>query len=374
MNASRFFAADYAQARSLFVAACEGAGLEVQSHLHPLRGAQGEALAMDVARLGPADARALLIVSSGCHGPEGFCGSGVQGALLADAGLRDAADAAGVAVLFIHALNPWGFSWLRRVTQENVDLNRNFQDFSQPLPANPGYEALAHAIVPPVWPPTADNEAQLAAYAAQHGPRALQHALSAGQYSHPEGLFFGGHNPCWSRQAVCQVLHDQARRCSSLAWIDLHTGLGPSGHGELIFAARDDAATLARARAWWGPAVTSIYDGSSSSSRISGMLFESAYLMAPQARYTGIALEYGTVPLEAVVAALRADQWLENHPEVDTSDPALRTAIKRQMRDAFYVDTDVWKSRIVDQGLAAVRAAIAGLAGLAEPAAAVGQA
>ena len=44
------------------------------------------------------------------------------------------------------------------------------------------------------------------------------------------------------------VLRDHGRRCKRLAWIDLHTGLGPSGHGERIFAGRDDAGG-ARARA-----------------------------------------------------------------------------------------------------------------------------
>jgi len=32
------------------------------------------------------------------------------------------------------------------------------------------------------------------------------------------------------------VLQDDATRCARLAWIDVHTGLGPSGHGERIFA------------------------------------------------------------------------------------------------------------------------------------------
>jgi hypothetical protein len=35
--------------------------------------------------------------------------------------------------------------------------------------------------------------------------------------------------------------------------------------GERIFACRDDAAALVRAKAWWGERITSIYDGSSTS-------------------------------------------------------------------------------------------------------------
>jgi hypothetical protein len=357
-GASRFFAQSYAEARSRFLAACEAAGVDVASHPHPLIGRDGEALALDVARVGPADAPALLVVSSGCHGVEGFCGSGIQGALLADAALHAEAAAAGVALLYLHALNPYGFSWTRRVTHENVDLNRNFQDFSRPLPRNPEYDRIAHLLIPADWPPNPEVKAGLATYVAEHGPKALQAAVSTGQYVHPQGLFYGGRNPTWSHQTLRHVLHDHGRRCRRLAWIDLHTGLGPSGHGERIWAGPDDAGATARARRWWGEAVTSIYDGSSESARITGMMWNAAGDECPQAEYTGIALEYGTLPFEQVLDALRAEQWLENHPEAPAS---MHKHIKRQMRDAFYVDTDGWKNRVVEQAVEAVRQAVAGL-------------
>ena len=108
--------------------------MAIRSYNHPLPGLEGETLAMDVALDGAADAQKLLIVSSACHGAEGFCGSGVQVFALHDEAWRQHAREAGVAVLYVHALNPYGFSHLRRVTHENVDLNRNFQDFDKPLP------------------------------------------------------------------------------------------------------------------------------------------------------------------------------------------------------------------------------------------------
>jgi len=85
-----------------------------------------------------------------------------------------------------------------------------------------------------------------------------------------------------------------------------------------------------------------------------------AYKECPQAEYTGIALEYGTLPQPEVTAALRADQWLENHPE---ACDAQRREIKQQVRDAFYTDTDVWKDRIVEQGVDAAYGAVRGLSG-----------
>ena len=358
MKASTHFAQSYAQARQKFLAAVEAAGLDPVAHPHPLLGHEGETLSMDVARLGAADATALLIVSSACHGVEGFCGSGVQNALLADAGFHAAAERAGVAVLYIHALNPYGFSWIRRVTHENVDLNRNFQDFSNPLPRNPEYDRLAHLIVPAEWPPTPEVKAGLMQVVAEQGAKALQAVVSGGQYEHPQGLFYGGRNPTWSHQTLRHVLQDHGRQCRRLGWIDLHTGLGPSGHGERIWAGPDDAQAIARARRWWGDAVTSIYDGSSASARLTGLMWLAAGQECAQAEYTGIALEYGTLPFEQVMDALRAEQWLENHPEATATQ---RHQIKRQMRDAFYTDTDAWKARIVEQGVEAAHQAVAGL-------------
>jgi Protein of unknown function (DUF2817) len=358
MSRSRHFSQTYAEAREKFLAAADAAGLDPISHPHPMLGRDGEALAMDVVLDGAADACSLLIISSACHGVEGFCGSGVQTALLHDAAWRQRAADAGVAVLYLHALNPYGFSWWRRATHENVDLNRNFHDFSAPLPANPGYDELAGAIVPPMWPPSDDVNAITQRYAEHHGMAQLQAAVSGGQYAHPQGIFYGGHDPTWSNVTLRHVLREHATRCERLGWIDLHTGLGPSGVGERIFACRDDAAALQRARAWWGDAVTSIYDGSSTSAPLQGLMWLAAYQECAQAEYTGIALEYGTLPIMQMIDALRAEQWLENHPE---APDALRMQIKQRMRDAFYIDTDEWKHRVVEQAVDAAHGAVQGL-------------
>ena len=358
-SAEAFFSQTYIEARAKFLAGCEAHKLYVHSQVHPLRGRDGEELAMDVALLGEEKAERLLVISSGCHGVEGYCGSGVQNALLADADFRAAAAKSGVAVMLIHALNPYGFSWWRRVTHENVDLNRNFHDFHAALPANPGYGDVAHLLVPSTWPPSADNEAAIAAYIASNGMKAWQQAVSAGQHTHPEGLFFGGHTPTWSHQTLRHVLQDHAQHCKRLGWIDVHTGLGPSGHGERIYAGPDDAASIARARHWWGQEVTSIYDGSSTSAKLSGMLFFGVVWECPQAEYTGMALEYGTLPLMDVMQNLRAEQWLENHPE---TPPAQAAEIKQRFRDAFYTDTPAWKKQVLDQALHASHQALAGLA------------
>lgn len=361
MSAAAAFSQSYADARAKFLGAAEGAGFDVETHAHPLRGRDGELLALDAVLEGDRATTSLLIVSSACHGVEGFCGSGIQVSLLKDPAWHDAVRTSGVAVLYLHALNPYGFSWWRRTTQENVDLNRNFHDFGKPLPANPRYDEIAHLLVPQHWPPTPEVNAALARFMATHGERGFQEAVSGGQYDHPEGLFYGGRNPTWSHVTLRHVLQRHGRHCRKLAWIDLHTGLGPSGIAELISACpNEDVAALRRARQWWGAGVTSLADGTSISAPLQGLMWQAAIQECAQAEYTGIAMEYGTVPVLDVINALRADQWLENHPETDAE---VTRAIKRQVRDAFYTDTDVWKQQVLDQAHDTVRKGLRGLAG-----------
>ena len=359
---SQAFSPTYAVARKQFLEAAAAAGLPMESHTHPLAGREGEVLAMDVALDGPADAKQLLIVSSACHGVEGYCGSGVQVFALHDAEWRAKARDAGVATLYIHALNPYGFSHVRRFTHENVDLNRNFQDFSKPLPVNTAYREVQPLLLPEQWPPGPENTAAVQQYIATRGEAAWQAAISQGQHEFPDGIFFGGTEPTWSNRTLRQVLRQHGASAHSIAWIDLHTGLGPNGHGERIYAGKDEAASVARARAWWDGAgatpVTSIYDGSSTSAFLTGLMWGSIYDECPHAESTGIAMEYGTVPVLDVMNAVRAEQWLNLHPEAPAEQAA---QIKQQMLDAFYTDTPEWKGQIVSQARQAMFQAVEGL-------------
>ena len=357
-----FFSSSYAQARGRFLEAAEAAGLEPFSLRHPLPGLEGEELAMDVVVDGDPEAGSMLIVSSGCHGVEGYAGSGVQLFALRDAALRAQARAAGVAVAYIHALNPFGFSHLRRTTHENVDLNRNFLDFTAPLPTNDAYRRVHPLLVPERWPPPAANEEALMAMMQSEGPRALQAVVTRGQHEFPDGLFFGGLEPCWSNLTLRQVLRRTASRARRLAWIDVHTGLGAQGATERILSC-DPGAAEARARAWWGATVTSIHDDSSSSTFLTGLMWTVARNECPHAEYTGIAIEYGTRPVLEVLQALRADNWLhlDRGPgRPDVPDELVRR-IGSQMLDAFYIDSDEWQGNVLSQAREAIGQAITGL-------------
>jgi hypothetical protein len=356
MSPTSHFSQSYAEARAKFVAAARARGVEQFRHVHPTeRGVEGEELSMDFALIGQRGARALLVLISGTHGVEGFCGSGCQVALLHDDAFLSAVERVGVSVLLLHALNPYGFSHLRRVNEDNADLNRNFMDFRKPPPVNAAYADLHSLLLPATWPPPADSEATLRAWVAKHGGKAYQAAVSGGQYQFPDGMFYGGAGPAWSNRVLRAVLREHGAAAAHLCWIDFHTGLGPRGHGEKIYAGLADAADIGRTKACWGQDVTSFFDGSSTSAPLTGVNGAAPHDECPGAQFAGIALEYGTYPIDQVLQSFRAEHWLHNHPEAPA---AQRQEIKRLFRDMFYVDADDWKTMVYAQAAEAALKAV----------------
>jgi hypothetical protein len=298
MNSNKHFSATYAEARAKFLEACAASGLAVEHHVHPERGSEEEELAADVARFGPDDASHVLFTLSATHGVEGFCGSGAQVGALRCGLYDDLPD--GLAVVLIHAINPFGFSWLRRVTHENVDLNRNHLDHDAGYPENQGYEQLRDAICPRQWSgeSQAAARATLDAYAREHGPMALQAAISGGQYSHPQGLFFGGNATTWSARTMASIISRQAAMARHVGVIDYHTGLGPCGYGELISDHGPGEPGHGRLLEWLGAdQVTSTDDGSSTSAALTGVNSLCVAAAAPHASLTMVTLEFGTSPV-----------------------------------------------------------------------------
>jgi hypothetical protein len=345
--ATRHFSGTYAEARAKFLDAAAQRGAAIELFVHPAhRGALGEELATDVALLGAKDAKKVLLVTSGTHGPEGFCGSGAQVATLNDTDLLTRLEQAGVALLLVHAVNPHGFSHLHRTNEDNIDLNRNHIDFNAPLPVNAEYPGVEPLVLTATWPPTPADETAVAAYVEKHGMRAFRAAVTKGQYVSPDGLFYGGTAPSWSNGTMRAILRKYAASATHIGWIDIHTGLGPYGHGEKIYPGRNTPADLAQAHAWWGADVFAPFAGDSASADVSGPVVSIAYDECPNASIAPMGLEFGTLPDGEVLTRLRADTWLRRHPE---APDAQKREIRQGLRDAFYCDNDEWKGMVLGQ-------------------------
>ncbi len=349
--------ATYEDSRARFLDACAATGAEVTSFVHPDVGLAGEPLAIDVASLGDDDASSLLLLVSGTHGVEGFTGSALQHRWLDDfaEGRPD-----GVRVVLLHAFNPHGFSWVRRVNEDNVDLNRNFIDWTQPPPANEDYGGIAHLLVPDDWDDDTQESTTLAllGYAEEVGFARLQEVVSGGQYSHPTGVFYGGAGPVWSHRWLVEHLVEIVGAATRVAIVDLHTGLGPWGHGELISHEGRGAPGYERGTVWWGD-VRSMLDGESVSANLSGDWLGAVDRLLPEVEVTAVALEFGTVDTITVLQSLRADAVL--HSSGDPTAPGSE-AVRAQVRAAFADDDPAWFEAVAARFDEVVAAALANLA------------
>jgi len=338
------FASDWAEARAKFLDAARCANAELREWPHPLKGPAGEALAVDTAWLGPRDAAQVLVLISGTHGVEGFCGSGPQVGLLRGHVSLDLP--AHTAILMIHGINPHGWAWLRRVTEEGVDMNRNWVDFSKALPENPGYAQLHEHYLPASLDPqvVAKADAAIAEFAKQHGAHAERVAASSGQYTHADGLFFGGTAPTWSRRTSEAILAEYLSKARKVAVVDSHTGLGPYGYGEPQCFHAPGSEPMRRARAWWGDSVTEPLLGTSTSQEKWGLTDLGYAQCLSHTELTFMFLEFGTYSSRRGRAVLRGDHWL--HSQADPLGPQA-AAIKAAIRDHFYPPHDDWKEMVL---------------------------
>lgn len=359
--AKQHFSSTYFEARQKFRDHVnESAVGEAAVYPSPTRGPDGEEVTTDVAWFGDRHATKVGVMVSATHGVEGYCGSAAQLDWLAGRGYETLKS--DEAILLVHGLNPYGFAWDRRVTQEGCDLNRNFVDFAAPLPHNEAYDLLADSLVPSELdgPVFAAAEATIEKFRTAHGELALRKARNSGQYRHPTGIFFGGFGPTIARQTLERIAADY--RIESRGWVlilDYHTGLGPYGYGELQCEQASGMPGYQRAYDIFGPSVTSPDLGTSSAVALNGT--QDDYWQRILAdRHVYVCLEFGTYPTDAVRAALRADHWLYAHrpAEIETD---IGRAIRRRVKEIYYPERADWKEMVLCRSRQVHRQLIEGL-------------
>lgn len=359
--AAAVFPPNFTGARERFLALAARAELPVKTYENPQKGPTGERLATDVALQGDPSARRLLVTISGSHGIEGFCGSACQADWLMESARAELP--ADLAIIHIHAINPYGFAWLRRVNEDGVDLNRNFHDFTQPLPENPDYDMLADSLVPASLAPevVAAAEARIANFRNERGRNALQRARSGGQYKHPTGMFYGGTKPTWSRQTLERIVADYGLlKRARVGVMDYHTGLGPYGYGELICDQDPGTPSVATALQWYGECVTVPALGTSSSLPKHGTAGTAFWQRHFGERVVYTALEYGTFSPDVGRIPMREDHVLHARGPVDWNAPETQR-IKRNLRHHFFPDTQPWRELVIFRSRQVLAQALAGL-------------
>lgn len=360
MSVLRHFSDDYVTSRAKFVAACRAAGVEPQRWINPARSIDDIELSTEVALFGDPHAPKLLVLVSGVHGVEALCGSACQTGMLAEPGALYLPN--DTALLMVHAINCWGAANLRRNNEDNVDLCRNFVDFDETLPVNEAYEGIHHAIdcAELEGPRQAAAQELLAEYRQKHGMAGFIQALMGGQYRHPDGFSFGGHQTTWSNRTLTKILAPLDLPGRRVAVIEYHSGLGAYASGMAVTMQVGES--LERARNWFGKSIEApnavAADEPSSGHLVTGHTTSGYTTAMPQTEITAIVLEFGTVPPNESLPVMLQDHWLHRHGN-PRSDAGRR--ISRRLLELHHPSDPDWRYSVWQRCREVTGQALAGL-------------
>jgi hypothetical protein len=225
---------DYFIERDLFCKLAAEKGAQLTRYPVSALGPEGQELSLDLAWFGSLTAKRVYLHISGTHGVEGHIGSAVQRSII-ERGFELPSDSA---VVFLHAVNPWGMVNHRRVNENNIDLNRNML-FSggQYQGAPEAYGAIYDFLNPKGFPRKVDFfYLQIILNILKHGYNQLKQAIAGGQYEFPKGIYFGGKGLESSALVLKQIFENRFADLQELYVIELHTGLGESAKDVLFWA------------------------------------------------------------------------------------------------------------------------------------------
>lgn len=350
----------YAQARDRFLTAAAKLDAFIESHQILSHGPNGEELWIYVARIGSSQPKRMLILSSGLHGVEGFFGSAAQTGFLEDE-LRGASLPDDGALLILHALNPYGFAWLRRFNENNVDLNRNFLLPDEVFSGSPDLYGHLLKHYPVTTKPKRFSlflAIKLLYTMLRHGSRKLRMTVPVGQYDYPRGPFFGGKRPepthTWLKERMPQWLNG----VEDVAHLDFHTGLGNWGTHKLLIEQDPDTQHCH----WWKqhfePHEVECVKQGNTSYTIRGSFGRWCEHMAQPIRYRFATAEFGTYRPMRILAALIAENrayWcgLKQDPQYEWT--------QHRIKEAFVPADFQWREQTVRNSIDVIQRAWMGL-------------
>ncbi len=350
----------YDECRARFRRAVTVAGLDLAPHTIAARGRDGQDLTIDVVQIGAPAPRRALIVQSGVHGVEGFIGSTLQTDLVA----RIDPDSLppDMAILLIHAVNPWGMSWWRRQNESNVDLNRNWQRSAGDPIQNDAYDELHPFACPdtPTLPSVDELLVQAMTMVEERGMTWVKDGITKGQYRHADGLHFGGDRTEESCRILEHLVPERLGSAEQVLTIDLHTGHGPNGEVTFLSDQPPGSALDQFLHASFpGFRIEATADNpDATTGEKSGQIANSYASVLPNASCVASSVEFGTAPDTEQLAATYLESWVHRHG--DPANPE-HAAVTWNYRCCFTPDDSAWETVslrdgriLLDQAVAAV--------------------
>jgi len=333
LETTELFARNYVTSRNNFLKAASWVKATIKSFQHD----QFPDLFCDVSILNT-QAKQVLVTISGTHGVEGYCGSALQTYLLNQHLFNPLLD---WGQIHIHALNPWGMKNLSRFNEKNIDINRNFLNFAENSPINQFYPEIHENLNFDTWEPQ-----KLEAFwrfhqdfIAKHGLRAWNIGFSSGQYSHPDGIMFGGLSPSWSHDILEQIIQLIPTPCEKLITLDLHTGVGDFAQ-ELAFVTayshNGDLSKITSGKNFIFPT----HNLPINTKDFPGIVL-SKFNKITAKQYINIILEYGTYPGKEMMEIILYDRWNRFCAQ------KLDDTYKNLMLKMYSPNNETWQTQVI---------------------------
>lgn len=344
-----FFSRSYEEARDKFLLLSKKHGAYSCSYKHPSACApNGAPLTLETAWIGPRDAKNVMVMVSGTHGPEAYTGAAIQLNWLNG---HKGFPSSSMAMLIIHGANPYGWAHSSRTTEHNVDLNRNFvesyaTDTCSQLTQQVQVLLCSSSSKGPRFKRIFIGLIKLLL---SDGITKVVNEISNGQYTHAEGIGYGGDSAEWANLTIRAILDEHLKQADNVTIIDWHTGIGR--YGEPCFLCFDEpySEEYQRARSCWGAGIDKSNVGYSSGQRpdYQGLLINAARDIAQGfgAKTTTAVIEFGTYANLKMLKGLLIDRWLRYHH--DKENLKISAKLQTQMLRLFYPQDLRWRTSVL---------------------------
>jgi hypothetical protein len=357
--ARRWFSNSYAEAAGRFAIGCQdlisaGHNVTHQRLKLGMKGPEAEELAIDIAVIGSLDSGKVLMSSSGVHGVEGYPGSAIQLSIMDKLAKSEPFESH--AVIFIHAVNPYGMAWWRRFNENNVDLNRNFLRLDELYSGVPdGYEEVKDFINPKTVPKKNEYSFNIRALLLilKHGFSNLKQAVAEGQYEYPTAIQYGGSKLEQGPSMLIDWLNINLAPIKQIFAIDHHTGLGPSGHDTLLLPLElreNDFDRFVELQQLFPGHIELLDAKSGVGYEIKGDIHQGLVNRFPNISWTYLTQEFGTFkPTKVIRASRDENRWTQWGDYVDEAGAKSHWSRLRLLR-VFNPNDANWQNKIVTRG------------------------
>ena len=353
----RYFSGTYEESRDSFTEA----SLELQSLFDSVKVFRQSVpcetdsdLTIDYCYLPPAGEKSkLLILTSGIHGIEGITGSAVQRMFMDR--LKETGPYRNTGILFVHAMNPYGFKYLRRVTAGNVDLNRNWDtDPSLFSTENNGYHDVYSMLNPGGSANSSSLKNKFFLLVAierliQESMQSLRQAILQGQYEFPEGLYFGGKDFEPQVNMVTPVFKTFAGDYETVLNIDLHTGYGKRGTLHLFpNPVENPEIKTAMQRIFEGYPID--FGDSEDFYTINGSFSDYIGLILPGKLFVPMIFEFGTLDSQTTLGSIHSihNMILENQGfQHGYKNDREKEKITRRLMEMYNPASESWRGKVL---------------------------